>query len=100
VARRRNEIGVRIALGADRARVVRLVLREAGLLLAIGLIIGTGLSLWAGRAASALLFGLKPHDPVTLAGAIAVLAAVALMASYAPARRASRLDPMDALREE
>lgn len=100
VARRRNEIGVRIALGADRARVVRLVLREAGLLLAIGLIIGTGLSLWAGRAASALLFGLKPHDPATLAGAIAVLAAVALIASYAPARRASRLDPMDALREE
>jgi predicted permease len=100
VARRRNEIGVRIALGADRSRVVRLVLREAALLLAAGLGIGTGLALWAGRAASAMLFGLKANDPVTFAGAIGLLAVVALIASYAPARRASRLEPMQALREE
>ncbi len=100
VARRKNEIGVRMALGADRASVVRLVLREAGLLLAAGIVVGTILALWAGRAASALLFGLKPYDPSTIAGAIALLAAVALLASYAPARRAARLDPMDALREE
>jgi len=100
VARRRNEIGVRMALGADRGRVIRLVLREAGLLLAAGLGVGTGLALWAGRAASAMLFGLQPHDPATLAGAIAVLAAVALLASYGPARSASRLEPMDALRED
>jgi predicted permease len=100
VARRRNEIGVRVALGADRWRVVRLVLREAALLLAVGLAIGTGLALWAGRAAGALLFGLKPYDPPTLAGAILLLAAVALLASYWPAQRASRLDPMSALREE
>ena len=100
VARRRNEIGVRIALGADRGRVVRLVLREAALLLAVGLAIGTGLALWAGRAASAMLFGLKAYDPATFAGAIALLALVALLASYGPARRASRLEPMQALREE
>jgi predicted permease len=100
VERRRNEIGVRMALGADRGRVIRLVLREASLLIVAGLIVGTGLALWAGQAASTLLFGLKPHDPVTLAGAIALLALVALLASYGPARRASRLDPMNALREE
>ena len=66
VARRRNEIGVRVALGANRGRVVRLVLREAALLLAVGLAVGTGLALWAGRAAGALLFGLKPYDPHNL----------------------------------
>ncbi|MBZ5622354.1 MAG: ABC transporter permease [Acidobacteriia bacterium] len=100
VARRRNEIGVRVALGADRGRVVRLVLREAVLLLAVGLGIGTGLALWAGRAAGALLFGLKPYDPPTLAVAVLLLASVALLASYWPALRASRLEPMSALREE
>jgi len=62
--------------------------------------VGTGLALWAGQAASALLFGLKPYDPATLGGAIALLAVVALLASYGPARRASRLEPMQALREE
>ncbi len=100
VARRRNEIGVRVALGADRGRVVRLVLREAVVLLAVGLVIGTALSLWAGRAASSLLFGLKPYDPVTLASAVLLLAGVALLASYWPAQRASRLEPMQALRED
>jgi predicted permease len=100
VARRRNEIGIRIALGADRRSVVGLVLREASVMLAAGLVIGAGLALWAGRAAARLLFGLKAHDPVTLAGAIVLMTAVALLASYAPARRAARLDPMSALREE
>ena len=100
VARRRNEIGVRVALGADRGRVVLLVLREAALLLAMGLVVGTGLALWAGRAAGALLFGLKPYDPPTLAFAAILLAAVALLASYIPALRASRMEPMSALREE
>ena len=100
VARRRNEIGVRIALGAGRGRVIGLVLKEAALLLAIGLAVGVGLSLWAARAATSMLYGLKPYDPVTLGGAVLLLATVALIASYAPARRAAGLDPMDALREE
>ena len=100
VERRRNEIGLRMALGADRMHVIGLVLREAGVLLVAGLVVGTGLTLWAGRAASAMLFGLNASDPVTIAGSIALLAIVALGASYAPARRASRLDPMTALREE
>jgi len=100
VARRRNEIGVRVALGADRGRVVRLVLREAAILLAAGLAVGTGLALWAGRAATALLFGLKPYDPPTLALSALLLAVVAMLASYLPALRAARLEPMSALREE
>jgi ABC-type antimicrobial peptide transport system permease subunit len=100
VARRRNEIGVRVALGADRRRVVRLVLREAVLLLAVGLAVGTVLALWAGRAAGALLFGLKSYDPPTLVTAVLLLASVSLLASYWPALRASRVDPMAALRED
>ncbi len=100
VARRRNEIGIRIALGATRSRVVRLVLREALLLLAAGLAIGLCLAAWMGQAAASLIYGLKPHDPLTLGTAVALLAVVALAASYGPAWRASRLQPMDALREE
>jgi predicted permease len=100
VARRRNEIGIRIALGADRASVLRLVMREAGLLLILGLALGTGLSIAAARAATSLLYGLQPSDPLTIVLAIALLAAVAIMASGIPALRAARLNPMTALREE
>jgi putative ABC transport system permease protein len=100
VARRRNEIGVRIALGADRRQVIRLVLREALLLLAFGLTAGVVIALWAGRAASTLLFGLPPYDPVSMSAAVALLAAIALAASYGPARRAAALEPMVALRDE
>ena len=77
-----------------------LVLREAVLLLAIGITVGAGLAAWAGQAAASMVYGLKPRDPVTLCGAIALLAGVALLASYGPALRASRLQPMDALRDE
>jgi putative ABC transport system permease protein len=100
VARRQNEIGVRLALGAGRGRVIGMVLREAVGLLAAGLIIGTALARWATGAAEKMLFGLKPSDPATFAAAIALLATVALVASYAPARKASRVEPMQALREE
>ena len=100
VARRRNEIGVRVALGASRGRVVGLVLREAILLLAAGLVGGVGLAAWAGQATASLVYGMKPRDPLTLGGAVVLLAIAGMVASYGPAWRASRLQPMDALREE
>jgi len=100
VARRRNEIGIRMSLGAERGSIVALVLRESLLLLGIGLTIGIGLALAASRAASSLLFGLKAHDVGTLAMATGSLAVIALAASYVPAWRASRVDPLEALRHE
>jgi predicted permease len=100
VARRTNEIGIRMALGANGGGIVRLILREAMLLLGIGLVAGAGLALAAARTASSMLFGLKPYDPATLAFAITTLAIVAIAASYIPARRAAGVDPMVALREE
>jgi putative ABC transport system permease protein len=100
VARRRNEIGIRMSLGADRRSIIALVLRESLLLLAVGLGLGIGLALAASRAASSLLFGLKPHDAATFFLATVILAVIALAASYIPAVRASRLDPLEALRHE
>jgi predicted permease len=100
VVRRRSEIGIRMALGADRARVLALVMREAATLLAAGLIAGTALSLACTRAAAALLYGLKAHDPLTLGMAAAALGVVAAVASYLPAFRATQIHPTEALREE
>jgi putative ABC transport system permease protein len=100
VARRRNEIGIRLALGAERRQVVAMVMYEAARLLAAGIAIGIVASLVAGRSAGSLLFGLKSYDPLTLVAAAALLAAIAAAASFVPARRASRLDPMAALRDE
>ena len=100
VMQRRNEIGIRIALGASRGQVVSMVMREAAILLAIGVIVGAVLSLAAGRTAESLLFGLKSSDPVTLASAAGLLIAIAALASFIPARRAAQLDPMTALRSD
>jgi ABC-type antimicrobial peptide transport system permease subunit len=100
VVRRRNEIGVRIALGAARGQVIRLVLREAVVLLVAGLVVGIGLSIGAGRAATALLYGIKPHDPATIVAAVALLSTITLAAAYAPARRAAGLEPTEALRDD
>jgi putative ABC transport system permease protein len=100
VARRRMEIGVRMALGADRTAVVRMIVREAAVLLAAGLVVGVVLSVFAARTADTFLYDLKPGDPLTIALAMAGLAAVTLAASWVPARRASRLPPTVALREE
>jgi putative ABC transport system permease protein len=100
VAQRTNEIGVRMALGAQRGNVLRMILLEVALLVAIGIAAGTLLTIALGKAASSMLFGLKPRDPATLALAVVFLAAVGLVASLAPARRASRLEVMTALRYE
>lgn len=100
VARRRNEIGIRMALGAGRFRVMQLIMREALELLAAGLIVGTALSLFASRAARSLLYGLKNNDPATFGAAVALLAIVTATASFIPAQRASRLNPLQSLREE
>ncbi len=100
VARRRNEIGIRMALGAGQRRVAGMIMREVGLVVAIGLAVGTGLAIGATRLLSSFLFGVRSTDPSTFGSATIVLAAVALVAAYLPARRAARVDPMDALREE
>jgi predicted permease len=100
VARRTNEIGIRVALGAQRSDVIGMVMREAGTMLVIGLAVGAVLTLVVARAAASLLYGLKPHDPVTLALAVVALTLVAAIASFLPAHRAAGLDPMAALREE
>jgi putative ABC transport system permease protein len=100
VAQRTNEIGVRMALGAQRVGVIRLILGEVSLLIGIGVAVGAVLSLAGSKAAGSLLFGLKADDPLTLILAVTVLAAIGLAASFVPARRASRLDPMVALRYE
>ena len=100
VTRRANEIGIRLAMGASRRGVLRLVIVEAVWLVGIGLVIGAALGLGAAKAARSLLFGLQPTDPVTIGAAIALLATIGFIASYLPARRASRVDPMNVLRQE
>jgi putative ABC transport system permease protein len=100
VARRRNEIGIRIALGANRGDVIGLILREAWILVIAGLAIGSGLAVAGARMASSLLYGLKAGDPWVIGLSDVSLAAVALIASFLPALRAARLEPMNALREE
>jgi ABC-type antimicrobial peptide transport system permease subunit len=100
VVRRTNEIGVRIALGAGTGEVLWLVLRQSLILLGIGVALGVPLTLAASRAIQAGLFGLSPWDPSTLIGAVALIATVTLIAGYFPARRATRIDPIVALRYE
>ena len=100
VARRRGEIGIRMALGAEPGRVRRMLLAEAALLVGIGVAAGLGAALAATRLVASLLYGLQPDDPLTLFLSTAVLASVGVLAAYWPALRASRMDPVAALREE
>jgi putative ABC transport system permease protein len=99
VSRRRTEIGIRMALGAAPRGVIVLILRCASILVSVGILAGTAVSLWASQFVSPLLFGLQPRDPATLAAAILLLGTIGVLAGWLPARRASRIDPARVLRE-
>ena len=100
VARRRTEIGIRMALGADRASVLKLIGGECGKLLAAGLLVGVGFALAASQAITKLLYGLSPKDPLTIGLSVLLLALVALPAALIPALRAARVDPIETLRDQ
>ena len=100
VAARTREIGIRMALGAGRAQVLRAIVGQALALAAIGIAIGAAAAFLLTRLMTGLLFDVTPDDPITFAAVAVVLAAVAAAASYVPGRRATRVDPVVALRAE
>jgi predicted permease len=100
VARRTGEIGVRMALGAQRRTVVGMVMRESIRLVAIGIVLGLGVALWAGRFVQTVVYGLSPSDPLTIGAAVALIAGVTALAGGLPARRASNVNPIEALRQQ
>jgi len=100
VANRKSEIGIRMALGAQPGQVRGMILRESTVLAAAGIVVGVGASLMLTRLVKSMLYGIQPWDPPTMLGGVVVLVAVALAASWIPARRAARVQPMDALRHE
>ncbi len=95
-----NEIGIRLALGAMRDQIRAMVIRETGWLAGVGVVIGLGATLGLIKLIASMLYGLKPWDPVTLGCSTLLLLAVAFVAGWIPAQRASRVDPLDALRSE
>jgi ABC-type antimicrobial peptide transport system permease subunit len=99
VTRRTREIGIRMAVGASRPRVLRAILRSALVQLAIGVAIGLPAAFAAGRLLQSQLFGMSGHDPVVVGGGVLVLTLATLVAALIPARRAAAMDPMTALRE-
>lgn len=100
VARRRKEIGVRMALGADAGQVQRMVLGEISVMAAAGIVIGLGAAIGLGELVKSALFGMSPLDPIALIGAVVLLSAVIFVAGWVPARKASRIEPLRALRAE
>ena len=99
VARRTGEIAIRLALGAQTGRVLTMILVEALALIAVGLAVGAGLSIAASRLIDSRLYGVAPQDPSTVVAATGLLLMVAAIAAWLPARRASKVDPMTALRQ-
>jgi ABC-type antimicrobial peptide transport system permease subunit len=99
-AQRTHEIGVRMALGADRRDILKMVLRQGVILVGIGVAVGVGVTLLLTRGISGLLVGVSPSDPLTFAAMSAFLAGVGLLASYIPARRAMKVEPLKALKYE
>ena len=100
VAQRTNEIGIRLALGAKPGQVRAMILRESTWLAIAGIVAGTGAALGLTRLVKSMLYGIQPRDPATVVGGVLVLLAVALAASWIPARRAAGVQPMEALRHE
>lgn len=100
VSRRRREIGIRLALGASRAGVLGLVVRRGMAYAAVGIAVGTVAALFLSQALSGFLFGVEPRDPATFAVVVVILFAIAAAASAVPALRASRVNPLEALRSE
>jgi ABC-type antimicrobial peptide transport system permease subunit len=100
VTRRTREIGIRLALGADRSSLLKLVLREVAILTVAGVLIAIPVSLAITRLVRSVLYGIVPSDPLSIAAAVILLASVALLAGYIPAERATRVDPLTALRYE
>jgi ABC-type antimicrobial peptide transport system permease subunit len=100
VTQRTNEIGIRLALGAQRGRVRAMVLRETGWLAMFGVIAGIAIALGLGRLVKSMLYGLSPNDPISLTSAALLLLAIAIIAAWIPAARASRIEPMEALRHD
>jgi len=100
VARRTSEIGVRLALGAQRRTVIGMVMSESVWLVAIGVVLGLAAVLWAGRFVQTVVYGLSPSDPLTIGGAVTLIAGVTALAGGAPARRASTVNPIEALRQQ
>jgi len=99
VARRASEIGVRMALGAERWTVVGMVMRESIRLVAIGIAVGLVAVLWAGRFVQTVVYGLSPSDPLTIGAAVALIAGVTALAGGLPARRGAHVNPIEALRQ-
>jgi putative ABC transport system permease protein len=100
VSQRTREIGIRMALGADRGKVVRMVIGEGVVLAGIGAVIGVGAALALTRVLGTFLYDIKPSDPLTYAGLVLVLGGTAFMAAWIPARRAAGVDPVEALKGE